>query len=78
MTKYNILCQIVSIVEAYTEPRPTLKMELLAENINGFEPLTIFTKSSNLDAWLGSECTFVLFEQISKNRDCYMKVFRTV
>ena len=50
MTKYNILCQIVSIVEAHTEPRPTLKMELLAENINGFEPLTIFTKSSNLDA----------------------------
>ena len=35
MTKCNILCQIVSIVEAYTGPRPTSKMEFLAEKVNG-------------------------------------------
>ena len=31
-------------------------MELFAEIVNGFQPLTIFEKSSILYIWLVSEC----------------------
>ena len=35
--------------EAYSEPCQTSKIELFAKIVNGFQPLTIFAKSSVLD-----------------------------
>ena len=35
------------------------KRELFAKIINDFQPLIIFVKNFNLDAWLGSEYTSV-------------------
>ena len=48
---YNIKFQ----TEAYSEPSRTSKMELFAKIVNSRTPLIIFTKSSILDVWLGSE-----------------------
>ena len=39
----------------YSKPNQTSKMEFFAKINNGFHPLTIFTKNSILDVWLGSE-----------------------
>ena len=39
--------------EVYSEPNQTSKMELFAKTVNGFHPLTIFARSSMLDARLG-------------------------
>ena len=38
-------------------------------NANGFQPLTIFTKSSTLDVWLGSECASGLKHACSLHKD---------
>ena len=45
--------------KAYLEPSQTSKIELFVEMVNGFEPLTIFVKSSILDVCLGSQCVSV-------------------
>ena len=36
---------------SFLEPSQTSKMELFAKRVNGFQPLTIFAKSSILDIW---------------------------
>ena len=43
--------------EGYSEPNRTSKMELFTEIVNGLNLLTVFTKSSDLDVWQGSEFT---------------------
>ena len=43
--------------EVYPDPSWTSKIGLFAKIINGFQPLTIFAKSSILDVQLGSEYT---------------------
>ena len=62
MVKGHILLSIIGVIvvqqyygEAYWEPCYTSKMELFSEIVNGFQPLTISTKSSVLDVWQGSE-----------------------
>ena len=46
----------INIPEAYSEPRQTSKMELLANIVYGLEQsLTVFEKSSIPDVWMGSE-----------------------
>ena len=45
------ISEIGLISEAYAEPCQTSKMELFTEIVNGFEPLTIFAKSSILHVW---------------------------
>ena len=42
----------------YSEPCQTSKMELFAEVIDGFKSLTILTKISIFNVWLGSDCAF--------------------
>ena len=37
------------LLEAYSQPSPTSKMELFAKKVNGFKWLFIFRKSSMLD-----------------------------
>ena len=46
-----VLIQIVSIAEVYSEPSntSTIKMELFAKIVKGFQLLTIFIKSCILD-----------------------------
>ena len=39
----------------YSETIQTSKIELFVEKINGWKPLTIFTKYAILDIWLDSE-----------------------
>ena len=39
------------------------KIELLAKIVKGFQPVTIFTKSSFLGVWLGSEYTFLAINE---------------
>ena len=53
-------------VEAYSEHWQQSQIELFAKIVNGFQPLIIFTKSSILDVWQGSEYAsgvsgFILF-----------------
>ena len=45
----------IVVSEAYSEPSQTSKIELFEKVVNGFQPLTIFEKSSILDVWQGSE-----------------------
>ena len=47
-------------LEAYSESSLTSKMEFLAEIVNDWKPLTIFTKNSILDVRLGSEYLYKL------------------
>ena len=47
--------------EAYSEPTITSKVVLFIKKVSRFQSLTIFTKSSILEAWLDSECTSVVF-----------------
>ena len=42
-------------LEVYSEPGQTSKMDRFAKIFNGFQPITIFAKRSNLDLWQGSE-----------------------
>ena len=44
-------------LEVYSEPGQTSKMDRFAKIFNGFQPITIFAKRSNLDLWQGSEFT---------------------
>ena len=44
--------------EAYSEHCQTFKMERSEKIVEGFEPLTIFTKRSILDVWQCSEYVF--------------------
>ena len=41
--------------EAYSELSRISKMDLFMKIIHGWEPFTIFAKTSILDVWLGSE-----------------------
>lgn len=43
--------------ETYTEPCQTSKKDAFAKIVNSKNPLTSFTKYSNLDLWEGSEFT---------------------
>ena len=43
------------VIEAYLEPLQTSKLELFAKIVNGFKPLTVFSKSSILDVSSGSK-----------------------
>ena len=58
--------------EAFSEPSPISKLKLSAKVVNGFQPLTIFAKSSISDVWMGCECSsatllfYLLFYIISK------------
>ena len=44
--------------EAYSQPSQTSKMEVFTKIVNGFQPFTVFIKSSILDIWLGYEYAF--------------------
>ena len=47
--------QVDKYTEVHSEPCQTSKMELFVKIINGFYPLTIFTKSSISGVWQSSE-----------------------
>ena len=42
--------------DVYSDPTGTSTKEFFAKKVNGFQLLAIFTESSVLDFWLGSEC----------------------
>ena len=44
--------------ETYSQPSQTSKMEVFIKIVNGFQPFTVFIKSSILDIWLGYEYAF--------------------
>ena len=46
---------IIQIVETYSEPCKTSKIELLPKTVKSFQVLAIFTKSSILDTRQGCE-----------------------
>ena len=46
---------LLELLVAFLEPGQTSKMELLVKIANGIKLLTIFTKSSVLDIWMGSK-----------------------
>ena len=54
------LCFASTFTKADSEPSQTSKMELVAEIINCFKPLTIFAETFILDVLLGSEYASVL------------------
>lgn len=45
--------------EAYSKHNQTSKLDLFEKVVNGLQPSTIFAKAFILDAWLGSECTYI-------------------
>ena len=45
----------MSLVEAYSRPYQTSKVERFVKLVNGFYRLTIFAKRSVLGIWQGSE-----------------------
>ena len=45
----NEIEKLVPNTARYSELSKTSKMHFFAKIVNGFQPLTIFTKSSNLD-----------------------------
>ena len=53
--RWNVKIGNSSVTEVYSEPCQISKMELYAQIVNGFQPLTIIEKSSILDVWQGSE-----------------------
>ena len=56
--------------EVYLKHSQTSMMELLANEFNGFQPLTIFAKISAIDIWLGSKyAPRVCPKVISKNHN---------
>ena len=57
--------------ELYLEPIQTSKMELFVKIVNSLMPLTILTKRSILDVWLGSENTTKIFNKSF----CEFKIF---
>ena len=52
---YSERWQMYSPRQMYSEPCQTSKKELFAKTVNSWMPLNIFTKSSILDVWQGSE-----------------------
>ena len=53
--KLMVRTQDTLFTEAYSEPRQTSKVELLANVVNDWNPLTIFVESCILDARQDSE-----------------------
>ena len=51
----NVFFILSQMSEAYSESCQKSKMELFVKIVNGLKPLTVFKKSSILDAWQGSE-----------------------
>ena len=51
--------------KAYSEPSHKSKMGLFSNVVNGWKPLTIFAKSSLVDAWLGSEYTSETYHKLA-------------
>ena len=64
-TNYDVTCLTEDLkillkfkifnTETYSEPSRISQMELFAKIVNGFQPLTIFARSSILDVRLGFE-----------------------
>ena len=54
---------IAPLLDPYSEPSQTSKMELFAKLVKGFLPLTVFAKSYILDIWLGFEDAYVLADK---------------
>ena len=67
--------QCSATIEVYPEPYQTSKMELLAKIVNGFQPLTIFAKSSILDVRQGSKYTSNI--RLHRNSNDYSAVSAT-
>ena len=59
--------------EAYSEPTRKSKIELLANTVNGFQPLTTATKNSMLDVQSSSE--YVSGRLFIKLELCYFRPF---
>ena len=58
----------------YSEPSQTSKMERFVKTVKDLQPLSIFTKYSIVDVWLGSEYTPVL-QSSTKMQDKRCKHF---
>ena len=54
-------CILIRDPKPYSEPYQTSKMESFAKIVNGFQPLTIFAKSSIIDAGQAFECISEIF-----------------
>ena len=57
-------------VEAYSEPSRTSNMELFVKIIKDYLLLTIFTKISTLDVWLGAEYASRIFRSFMNEKVC--------
>ena len=56
-----------SLIQRYSEPCQTSKLELFANIVNSFQPLTNFVKLSILGAWRGSEYASVFTSAEAQN-----------
>ena len=52
---------------AFLEPSELSKMELFVKIVDYIKPLTVFTKGSILDVWLGCKYTFALWKYLKTN-----------
>ena len=48
---------LLELLVLFSEPGQTSKTELFVKIVNSIKLLTIFTKSFNLDTWMGSKYT---------------------
>ena len=49
---YPIYYDTKQNAKSYSEPRQTSNNEIFTKMVNGFQPLTIFAKSSIFDVWI--------------------------
>ena len=70
ISKRTVSSFIWPMLQAYSEPGGTSKLELFAKIVHGFQPLFFFAKSYILDVWLGSEhasgCSLMFFLGVSQ------------
>ena len=55
---------LLKLLVVLLEPGETSKMELFVKIVNNIKLLTIFTKSSILDIWMGSKYTSVFWKYL--------------
>ena len=46
---------LLELLVVFSEPNQAFEMELFVKIVNGIKLVTIFTKSSILDTWIGSK-----------------------
>ena len=58
---------LLKLLVAILQPSQASKMEQFVKIVHGIKLLTVFTKSSLLDVWMGSKYTSVIWKYLKVN-----------